>query len=83
MADHTMVSENNYRIYVTVSKEMLAKLDATAKLMGITRSALCAYLMGQGMLGLEKAQNMADLVTQAVKELVEKETSKAIAENAG
>lgn len=78
-----MVSENNYRIYVTVSKEMLAKLDATAKLMGITRSALCAYLMGQGMLGLEKAQNMADLVTQAVKELVEKETSKAIAENAG
>ena len=78
-----MVSENNYRIYVTVSKEMLAKLDATAKLMGITRSDLCAYLMGQGMLGLEKAQNMADLVTQAVKELVEKETSKAIAENAG
>ena len=78
-----MVSENNYRIYVTVSKEMLAKLDATAKLMGITRSALCAYLMGQGMLGLENAQNMADLVTQAVKELVEKETSKAIAENAG
>lgn len=78
-----MVSENNYRIYVTVSKEMLAKLDATAKLMGITRSALCAYLMGQGMLGLEKAQNMADLVTQAVKELVEKETSKAIAEKAG
>ena len=78
-----MVSENNYRIYVTVSKEMLAKLDATAKLMGITRSALCAYLMGQGMLGLEKAQNMADLVTQAVGELVEKEARKAIAEKAG
>ena len=78
-----MISDNNYRIYVTVSKEMLAKLDATAKLMGISRSALCGYLLGQGMLGIEKAQNMADIVAQTLGELVEKEARKAIAEKAG
>lgn len=55
-----MISEDNTRLIITVSKELAAKLDGYCKTIGITRSAMCAYLIGQGILGLDKALSAVD-----------------------
>lgn len=58
------------KVQVTVSDEMVNKIDKYANLMGISRSALCATFIGQGIMGYEKTYEMLD-------GLVEKELSKS------
>lgn len=42
------------KVQVNVSDELVKKIDEYAKIMGISRSALCAVWIGQGALGYEK-----------------------------
>lgn len=42
------------KVQVNVSDELVKKIDEYAKIMGISRSALCAVWIGQGVLGYEK-----------------------------
>lgn len=58
------------KVQVTVSDEMVNKIDKYANLMGISRSALCATFIGQGIMGYDKTYEMLD-------GLVEKELSKS------
>lgn len=78
-----MVSDSNERVYITLSKESVERLEFYAKKMGMTRSALGAYLIGQGILGLEKATQIADGVQNELAALVKREVKRAIAEKAG
>ena len=43
------------KIQVVVSDEIVCKLDVYAKYIGVSRSALCAMFIGQGILGLDKS----------------------------
>ena len=48
------------RLQVNVSEVMVDKIDKYAEMMGISRSALCAYLIGQGIMSMSKAFDVLD-----------------------
>lgn len=54
------------RVQVNLSEEMLGKVDAYAEKMGVSRSALCALLIGQGIMSYDKS---VDVLTALGKEL--------------
>lgn len=58
------VKEDKQRIMVTVSEDMRKRLDNYAEMLGINRSALCAFLLGQSVLSMDKAYGLID---QSVK----------------
>lgn len=61
------------RIQVNLSDKLVKKLDEYAGMMGISRSALCATFIGQGIMGYEKTYEMLDSLGVSV----EKELSKS------
>lgn len=42
------------RIQITMSETLLNKVDKYAEDFGVTRSAFCTNLIGQGVMGIEK-----------------------------
>jgi hypothetical protein len=61
------------KVQVTVSDEMVTKIDAYAKEMGISRSALCSVFIGQGVLGFDKAYKLVnDAIDTVTSDLIEK-----------
>lgn len=42
------------RVQVNVNDELVKELDIYAKSVGMSRSGLCAYFIGQGMYGVKK-----------------------------
>lgn len=54
------VAKSKSRITISCSEEQVVKLDAYAEKMGMNRSALCAYFIGQGLLGMDKAFGVMD-----------------------
>lgn len=60
------------RIQVNLSDELVKKLDEYSGMMGISRSALCATFIGQGMLGYQKSFEVMDTLGQTLgKNLLE------------
>lgn len=66
------------RIQVNVSDEMVKRIDVIASLLGVSRSAMCAVFIGQGVVSYEKASSVTDgtldsfkasLLSQLVNEL--------------
>lgn len=43
------------KVQVNLNDDLVSRIDDYAKYMGISRSALCAMFIGQGMLGLDKS----------------------------
>ncbi len=61
------------KVQVTVSDEMVAKIDTYAKEMGISRPALCSVFIGQGVLGFDKAYKLVnDTIDIVTNDLIEK-----------
>lgn len=60
------VGENRERIYVTVSSEMAERIDLYRNKMGLSRSAFCAYLVGQGVMTMDKAMGVVDQMGAAM-----------------
>lgn len=56
------LSPENERIFVTVSREMGARIDNFREQMGMSRSAFCAFLIGQGVMSMEKAVGLIDAI---------------------
>lgn len=50
------------RIQVNLSDELIESLDKYAQMMGISRSALCATFIGQGVMGYNKSFQVIDLL---------------------
>lgn len=48
------------RIQVNLSDELIESLDKYAQMMGISRSALCATFIGQGVMGYNKSFQLID-----------------------
>lgn len=53
------------RIQVNVSDELVAQLDEYAKAVGMSRSGLCTFFIGQGMFSLQKGLEMASDAIQS------------------
>lgn len=60
------IPKGKQRITITVSDESVDKLAMYGEKMGMNRSALCAYLVGQGLMGLDRANSMLDKVTDSM-----------------
>lgn len=50
------------RIQVNLSDEMVNKVDAYATKMGVSRSALCSMLVGQGIMGYDKSMDLLSIL---------------------
>ena len=61
------------KLQISVNDEMVHKIDTLAKALGVSRSALCAIWIGQGLMGFNQAQ---ELVKELGPKLVEQETKK-------
>lgn len=60
------------RIQVNLSDEMVTKVDDYAAMLGMSRSGLCAYFIGQGTLAFERSLSACD---EVAKEILEKSTN--------
>lgn len=50
------------RVQVNISDEMVSKVDLYAKKMGVSRSALCSILVGQGIMGYDKSMDLISIL---------------------
>lgn len=50
------------RIQVNLSDEMVSKVDAYATKMGVSRSALCSMLVGQGIMSYDKSMDLISIL---------------------
>ena len=50
------------RVQVNLSDEMVENVDKYAKSMGVSRSALCSMLIGQGIMGYDKSMDILTLL---------------------
>ena len=55
------------RVQVNISDDMVNKLDMYASKMGVSRSALCSVLIGQAVMGYDKAFEMCDATIKGLK----------------
>lgn len=46
------------KVQVNVSEEMVERVDLYAKKMGVSRSALCSMLIGQGIMSYDKSMDI-------------------------
>lgn len=63
------------RVQVSLSDEMISRLDYYANKMGVCRSALCSILIGQGVMGYDKTFEIADSMGIQLTEEVKKKAS--------
>lgn len=66
------VAKGKQRITITVSDESVEKLSYYGEKMGMNRSALCAYLVGQGLMGLDRANSMFDKVSESMSDEIKR-----------
>lgn len=50
------------RVQVNLSDEMVEKVDVYAKKMGVSRSALCSMLVGQGIMSYDKSMDIISVL---------------------
>lgn len=50
------------RVQVNLSDEMVGKVDSYARKMGVSRSALCSMLVGQGIMGYDKSMDLINIL---------------------
>lgn len=48
------------RVQVNLSDEMVVRTDFYAKKLGVTRSSLCAFFIGQGVMAYDKSFDVLD-----------------------
>lgn len=54
------------RVQVNLSDEMVEKVDGYARKMGVSRSALCSILVGQGIMNYDKSMDILSLIGDKV-----------------
>lgn len=67
------VGKDKERIYVTVSADMAKRIDYYCEKMGLTRSAYCAYVIGQQVMSMDKALGVVDQMGLALADSLKKE----------
>lgn len=57
------------RVQVNLSDELVQQLDEYAKAVGMSRSGLCSFFIGQGMFGISRTFEVAtSVLREAVKQ---------------
>lgn len=54
------------RVQVNLSEQMCFDVDKYAKMMGVSRSALCSMLIGQGIMSYNKSMEVFDGLAEKV-----------------
>lgn len=68
------------KVQVNVSDDLVKQIDEYAETMGISRSALCATFIGQGVLGYNKSFKIIDDLGQKLGDsLLAEKTIKEVA----
>lgn len=72
------------RVQVNLSDEMVSKVDSYARKMGVSRSALCSMLVGQGIMGYDKSMDLMTVLGDKLGEslLAEKSLKEVADDNA-
>lgn len=65
------------RIQVNLSDEMVEKVDSYASKMGVNRSALCAVIIGQGILTYDKSFEVVESVGEKIGQEVSEKVRNA------
>lgn len=65
-----------YKLQVLVSEEMKERIEFYAKKSGVSMSALCNVFIGQGILGYDKAYELADKMFDKLEKQMEASTDK-------
>ena len=69
----TNLDKIDYKDFIyTVSDESVEKLSYYGEKMGMNRSALCAYFVGQGLLSMDKAYSLIDRFASDMSEEMKK-----------
>lgn len=50
------------RVQINLSDEMVEKVDSYAVKMGVSRSALCSILVGQGIMGYDRSMDLLSIL---------------------
>lgn len=50
------------RVQINLSDEMVEKVDSYAVKMGVSRSALCSMLVGQGIMGYDRSMDLLSIL---------------------
>lgn len=50
------------RVQINLSDEMVEKVDSYALKMGVSRSALCSMLVGQGIMGYDRSMDLLSIL---------------------
>lgn len=61
------------RVQVNLSDSMVTRLDKMAEDYGVTRSALCAMLIGQGVDGINQAKQIMVEISESMKKEMAKD----------
>lgn len=64
------------RIQVNLSDEMVSKVDYYSQKMGVSRSALCSILIGQGILSYDKSIDILSQVSSSLSSALLAENDK-------
>ena len=72
------------RVQVNLSDEMVSNVDSYARKMGVSRSALCSMLVGQGIMGYDKSMDLMTVLGNKLGEslLAEKSLKEVADDNA-
>lgn len=70
------------RVQVNLSDEMVEKVDFYAKQMGVSRSALCSMLIGQGIMSYNKSFDIFSSIGNLIGDsLLSEKALKKISDN--
>lgn len=59
------------RVQVNLSDEMVERVDIYSKMMGVSRSALCSMLIGQGIMNYDTSANiLKDIAIKASQDII-------------
>lgn len=62
------------RVQVNISEEMLRDIDSYSRKMGISRSAFCSFLIGQGVMNLNVAyEALENMPSELLRSSLDKE----------
>lgn len=54
------------RVQVNLSDEMVVRVDSYAQKMGVSRSALCSMLIGQGIMSYDKSMDILSILGEKI-----------------
>lgn len=62
------IGKDRTRVVITVSTGMANRIDMYSEKMGVSRSALCGMIIGQGIMGYDKSFDVLEKMGSSISE---------------